>query len=213
MTPKALSFILLTSIFLSACGALGAQASPTPPPATPTATRRAATATPTATEILITEEPPTPAATPTEAPPDNPADCTNSAAFVEDVTIPDESNISAGEGFVKTWRVRNTGTCTWWSGYYLTHYSEERMGAPDAVALKLTPPGGTLDISINLTAPTSIGAKRGNFVIKNPADLIMQVDNDSRLWVLINVQAAAATPTSTSTATGTPAEALSTATP
>ena len=40
---------------------------------------------------------------------------------------------------------------------------------------------------MDLTAPSTDGKHRGYFVIKNPAGLIMKIDNDSRLWVVINV--------------------------
>jgi uncharacterized protein YkwD len=140
-------------------------------------------------------------ATPPPPRPTNEPGCTNSAAFVIDVTIPDNSVIGAGETFTKTWRVRNTGTCIWASDYVLTHYSENSMGAPDSTPLDITFPGETLDISVNLIAPATPGTYRGNFVIENPEGLIMQVDNDSRLWLIIQVQNTAPTATAGTTTT------------
>jgi uncharacterized protein YkwD len=79
------------------------------------------------------------------------------------------------------------------------------MGAPDAVPLTITNPGETADVSVDLIAPGSPGTYRGNFVIKNPDGLIMQVDKDSRLWVIINVTNTAPTAAATTTAsTGEP---------
>src|SRR5512147_319374 len=49
--------------------------------------------------------------------PTNAPDCTNSAAFVTDVTIPDNTNVAGGTTFTKTWRVSNTGTCVWGADY------------------------------------------------------------------------------------------------
>ena len=133
--------------------------------------------------------------------PANAPDCTNSASFVADVTIPDNTNVAGGTTFTKTWRVSNTGTCIWGPGYTLTHYSDERLGAPDSVPLVITYPGQTADISVDLTAPNSNGNHRGNFVIENPAGLIMKVGDDSRLWVIINVTVTTTiTPTATATA-------------
>jgi uncharacterized protein YkwD len=83
----------------------------------------------------------------------------------------------------------------------LTYYSDERLGAPAFVPLALTYPGQNADISVDLVAPNSTGNHRGNFVIKNPAGLIMKVADDSRLWVIINVTVTSAiTPTATATA-------------
>lgn len=183
MSARMLAFCFFVSTLFSAC-----TLSPTVPTATLTPTRPpTSTATappPTATEIPATA---TPAATPTEIVPTNLPDCTNSAKFIDDVTVRDESEIPAGSTFVKTWRVQNTGTCTWWSGYTLTHYSAERMAAPEAVPLNLTRPGEMTDISVELTASQALGKHEGYFVIKNPAGLIMKIDNDSRLWVKITV--------------------------
>jgi uncharacterized protein YkwD len=69
------------------------------------------------------------------------------------------------------------------------------MLAPASMPLSVTYPDQTADISIKLTAPSADGSHRGYFVIKNPTGLIMKIDNDSRLWVVINVssQVAAAT--------------------
>jgi uncharacterized protein YkwD len=166
----------------------------------------------------ITDTPATPP-TPTVDPsiPTNPADCTNSALFVTDVTIPDNTNMVGGTKFTKTWRISNNGTCVWGPTYTLTHYSDERLGSLNPISLGLTYPGQTLDISIDLTAPNATGTHRGNFVIKNPAGLIMKIADDSRLWVIINVtELGAATAAVTATPIGpsaTPATPAGSATP
>ena len=176
----------------------------TEPPAVPTSTQTQVPA-PTEPPARLTTDSPTsmtdtpvpeatltatasgPTATAETPRPTNEANCTNGAAFVTDVTVPDNTSIGAGTPFTKTWRVSNTGTCIWGPDYTLSYYSEERMNAPALVLLPVTYPGQTADISINLTAPNSLGSHRGNFVIKNPAGLIMKVDQDSRLWLVINV--------------------------
>ena len=134
--------------------------------------------------------------------PTNPADCTNSASFVADITIPDNTNVAGGTKFTKIWRIANNGTCVWNPTYTVTHYSDESLAAPDSVPLPITYPGQTADISIDLTAPNSTGTHRGNYVIKNPAGLIMSIGDDSRLWVVINVTVtSAATVAATMSAT------------
>ncbi|HSJ89712.1 MAG TPA: CAP domain-containing protein [Anaerolineales bacterium] len=144
------------------------------------------TETPIATETLATTLPQITATGETPRPTNVP-DCTNSASFVADITIPDNTAIPVGTPFTKTWRISNVGTCIWGSDYTLTYYSEERLGAPNSVPLPVTFPGQTADISINLTAPNSTGKHRGNFVVKNPAGLIMKIGDESRLWLIIDV--------------------------
>ncbi|CAG1008463.1 hypothetical protein ANAEL_03673 [Anaerolineales bacterium] len=190
MKENLLVVILVSVLMISACRAQSpAESTAMPPP----------TESPTAAQIpTFTATPPVEASTtPTpETPvPTNPPDCTNSAAFVADVTIADNEFINGGSDFTKTWRVKNTGTCVWGPDYTLAHYSGDRMFAPASVPLSVTYPGQTVDISMQLSAPTTDGKYTGFFVIKNPAGLVMKVDNDSRLWVIINVssQVAAAT--------------------
>jgi uncharacterized protein YkwD len=195
-------------LLLTACGGGAATATlpaaeptiETIPPASPTV---AVTDTPAAPKT-----PPSPTVTPVTPVPTNAADCTNLAAFVADVNYQDNTTIEPGQTFTKTWRVQNTGTCIWGPDYTLDYYSGEVMDAVLPVSLALTRPGETLDISLTLTAPLTQGAHRGDFVIKNPAGLIMQIDEDSRLWVIISVtKTVTATPTSippTATPTGTP---------
>jgi uncharacterized protein YkwD len=202
---KKLSMVtLLMALMLSACGEQVPTETAEP---VPTETQAAEVTEAPTIEITVTGETETVelvTATPEVPPtpsiprPENEPGCTNSASFVSDVTIPDNTAIDAGEAFTKTWRISNTGTCIWAWDYVLTHYSEERLGAPDLVPLEITYPGQTLDISVELSAPASPGTYRGNFVIENPEGLIIQVDEDSRLWLIISVtNTAAPTPTPT----------------
>jgi len=185
MNKKLLVIFLFLILLISACS------TPTPADtATATVPPTQAQAAATTEAPPATETPPEqPSATPTpETPvPTNPPDCTNSAVFVTDVTISDNSIVPASSTFTKTWRVKNTGTCVWGPDYTLTHYSEERMFAPASVPLSVTYPDQTMDISVDLVAPNTSGNHRGFFVIKNQAGLIMKIDNDSRLWVVIDV--------------------------
>jgi len=193
MNKKTLSFILLITMSLSACGTKTPTVTETPQEP-PTATLVPATETSVATTntsapsdpTLPTEDTPTPASTTTPAPPENPADCTNAGKFISDVTIPDDSEVNIGETFTKTWRVQNTGTCIWWEGYSVTHYSEGSFGAPEKSPLPRTNPGEYADVSVVLVAPSVAGFYRGNFVIQNPAGLPMALEGDSRLWLIFN---------------------------
>lgn len=202
---KKLSIItLLMALLLSACGSQtpteAAAPAPTetqPPPATATPDEQIPITGFTEVVVIPTE---TPEATATPPRPANETGCTNKAVFVADVTVPDNTVINAGEAFIKTWRVSNAGTCVWAWDYTLAYYSENRLGVLGDVPLDITYPGQTLDISVKLTAPPSPGTYRGNFVIKNPDGLIMQVDNDSRLWLIIKVENTAPTPTVTASA-------------
>jgi hypothetical protein len=91
--------------------------------------------------------------------------CQLGAIFQADVTIPDGARLVAGEEFVKTWRVRNTGSCPWGDGYHLSFVDGDQMGAPDSVPLTEAPPGSDVEISLSLVAPAQAGRARGAWQI------------------------------------------------
>ncbi|MBT3321708.1 MAG: hypothetical protein HN392_05430 [Anaerolineae bacterium] len=194
MNKKVFPLILLMALSLSACGTATPTATAVATEEPPTATLLAATEAP--TEVpLVTEtplvtaipvDPPTSAPTATLPPPVNAADCTNLGKFISDVTIPDNSEVNIGEAFTKIWRIQNTGTCIWWEGYSVAHYSEGSFDAAETTPLPRTNPGETADISVDLVSPELAGFYRGNFVVQNPLGLYMEIEGDSRLWLIFN---------------------------
>jgi Ig-like domain from next to BRCA1 gene len=105
--------------------------------------------------------------TPTPEPTATPA-CQDSSQFVLDVTIPDNSSMKPGQGFTKTWRLRNDGTCDWTTEYEVVRVDGASMGGPASVALSnAVYPDGTVDISVDLTAPTANGVHRTNYQLRN----------------------------------------------
>lgn len=124
---------------------------------------------PTATQIAQV----TPAST--AAPPPTPvpdvtteAGCTLNAAFAADVTVPDNTQFAPNSAFVKTWRLRNSGTCNWEAGTQLVYISGDAMGGPPSAPVAAATPGLTTDVSVNLTAPTTPGTYRGNWQLQAP---------------------------------------------
>ena len=60
--------------------------------------------------------------------------------------------------FTKTWRLRNAGTCAWDSSYRFAYLSGERLSGPRSLFLGETvPPGGEIELSVNLIAPADPG--------------------------------------------------------
>jgi len=100
--------------------------------------------------------------TPTPEPEDE-EECTYEASFVSDVTIPDGTELDPGASFVKTWRVENSGTCDWEEGFQLLFASGDQLGGPAGVDLPSLAVGEGLDISVDLTAPSSPGTYQGDW--------------------------------------------------
>ena len=75
------------------------------------------------------------------------APCTYRATFLGDVTIPDNTLISPGQPFRKTWRLRNDGTCAWGSNavvHSVTNVNDNPWGAPIVLPMPDVPSGGVV---------------------------------------------------------------------
>ncbi len=131
---------------------------------------------------------------------DEPRECQDNAVFVSDITYPDYTSVTAGEVFTKTWEIRNAGTCTWGTGYEL----EFVQGAFDQVAsledpFPMVSPQETVDISVVVTAPVTIGTHTGTWVIKRPEGDTIQTQNGQAFdfWAIVVVSSTGTEGTST----------------
>ena len=120
----------------------------------------------------------------------------NWVSFVSDITYPDGTGVTVGNGFVKTWRLKNIGTCTWTSGYSLIFDHGDRMSAPDAVTLTggTIPPGGTVDASVSLVAPGAPGTYQGYFRLKAPEGSIFGIGSSASTAFWAKIEAVPAGP-------------------
>ena len=152
---------------------------------------------PTDTQTPMPEATMTPSQTPLVSPTFTPIPC-NAVSFVQDVTIPDGTNIVVGNGFTKTWRLKNTGSCTWNSSYSLVFDKGEKMNGPDAQPLigGTVAPGQTVDVSVNLTAPASAGNYRGYWRLRDGSGVLFGLSTGS-FWADIKAVNATSTPTNT----------------
>lgn len=78
---------------------------------------------------------------------------TPNAGFVRDVTIPDDTIMGPRVAFVKTWELRNTGTCDWDAGYQLKHVDGHALGSTGSVVVPSTKAGADIEISVEMVAP------------------------------------------------------------
>ena len=112
------------------------------------------------------------------------------AQFIADVTVPDGTRFDPGATFTKTWRLKNIGTCTWTTSYSLVFDSGEKMGAPASVNFPSSvPPGQTVDLTVNMTAPSSAGHYIGYWKFKNASGVLFGIGTTANksFWVEINV--------------------------
>jgi uncharacterized protein YkwD len=117
--------------------------------------------------------------------------CKDGAVLLEDVTIPDNSKVPAGKIFTKTWKFKNTGTCPW-TGFTIHYVTGERMNAPESAPVPETAAGGTVDISIDLTAPVSDGTYTTHFSLHNAAGESIAIGAEKTFYVKVIVGAGGA---------------------
>ncbi len=123
----------------------------------------------------------------------------NRAEFVGDVSIPDGTQISAGAAYTKVWRLRNTGSCTWTSGYVMLFDHGDPMSGTSGQPLLSgsVPPGAVVDVSVTLKAPSQPGTFQAYFRLRSPDNIVFGIGNSGQdsFWVRITVPQPTAVPT------------------
>ena len=104
------------------------------------------------------------------------------------MTVPDDTVFRQGEAFVKAWKVRNVGTCTW-KGYSLVFAGGDQMSGPLSSPLPETPPDTTIEISVNLVAPTRGGSHVSNWEFEDAEGRRFGVGASQKgpVWVRVSV--------------------------
>jgi ABC-type uncharacterized transport system auxiliary subunit len=207
MTKLKFITLLLLIFLLSAC----AQAEPTPKiepiegftPGAPTAVvvrilnldLAAAAATPT---VAL----PTPTPLPTLAPPPTRAPqvaeasaatatipaCLNSAEFVKNLSIADNTAFDPEEWFAKIWQIKNTGTCVWTTEYGLVYASGDSMGSPAKVQLpQNVNPGETVDIRLSLMSPKDPKTYSGNWYLQDASGVTFGLGPDGTQPLMVTI--------------------------
>ncbi len=183
ISPALFALAMLLALTLSACGSGKADATPTmsvdaiytaafqtfsaqqatqlaltPPTATPSPTLFPTLPPPTASTTF-------PFGSPTSA--GSGVQGCDSSVYVNDVTVPDGTTMSPGKSFVKTWLVLNNGSCTWTTSYKLSFASGEQMNGASVAVPSSVPAGQQVQLSVNLTAPSTAGDFTGWWRLQN----------------------------------------------
>jgi hypothetical protein len=75
--------------------------------------------------------------------------------FVMDVSIPDNTVMTPAQVFTKSWLVENSGTCDWQPGFKVILIGGVAMGGSPFIVAQPVKPGGRIQVSIKMAAPTN----------------------------------------------------------
>lgn len=204
---------LLLALALGACGAGGdaaadailteaaqiaiegltqtALARPSNTPTTPpTAT---ATEVPTATPTN-TLEGGLPSPTATTATSGNTGDTFSNApclrASFETETVPDGTKFYVNELFTKSWRLKNSGSCTWNEAFNVVWVDGELMNANSANAFTTVPiaPGEYVSVEVTMQGPPTPGTYKGYWMLRSNTGEYFGVGINGREWFWVEIE-------------------------
>ncbi len=206
MIRKTFLLTILAALLLAACGAQPTPSEPTPDVAAvrtsaastvvaqftltaavftptvssaPTDTPETAEETATATQETIAQ------ATTASGTEEGLCDLLSYNPVTVDVNIPDNTVMTPGQEFIKTWRVKNAGTCPWGAGYALTFTGTgDKMDGQFIAFTEVIQPGQEVEISIQFKAPAEAGVYVSTWTMTNPQN----VNFPDAIYVKIIVQ-------------------------
>lgn len=83
--------------------------------------------------------------------------CENNLVYVEDITLPDGSQVSPSQELSKEWLVANKGSCNWTTGYLLKFVFGDDFVTPKEIPLPDAWSGSQTPIKIPFNAPSAPG--------------------------------------------------------
>jgi len=209
MKTKLIAMAILIATLTAACGSAS---TPTQEPTPDIAAVRTSAASTVISQFTLTAAAFTPTPSlPTETPSPEPtstvtvapvAQVTNAAGTVVvlcdkyswdvatvDVNIPDNTVMSPGQDFIKTWKIKNIGSCTWDAGYKLvfSYGNKELKGDPQPLSAAIGP-GQEVDVSVQFKAPDLPGTYTSYWTLQNTKGVAFQGNDNKVLYVQIVVQ-------------------------
>ena len=121
--------------------------------------------------------------------------------YVTDVTIPDDTVMTPGQTFTKTWRVQNTGSCAIAPGFTFKNVGGDPMSGQSLTLTQPIAAGATTDLSISMTAPANkTGTLRGDWRMADAGGILF----GDQVYVQIVIGGGSGTTATAPTPTDTP---------
>jgi len=93
-------------------------------------------------------------------------DDTLQAAFVADVSVPDNTQFDKGASFTKTWSMKNSGQTDWPEDTVFVFASDTQLGDASEVEVGAVGAGKTVDISVEMVAPDEDGTYKSTWQLE-----------------------------------------------
>jgi len=106
------------------------------------------------------------------------------ARFVCDVTIEDGTVLKPNQAFVKTWKLRNEGSCDWPNGTRLIFVGGDNLSKDSYVGVPALSPESSSEISVSMTTPELPGRYVGYWRLSTMDGIRF----GQRIWVDIIVE-------------------------
>ena len=113
-----------------------------------------------AAPTAVVGTPATPAAQPTAA---SGTKCYQ-MEFQGDVNYPPDTAVKAGDKFIKKWKIKNTGTCTWTTDFDVVFVWGDKIGKNGDITYAVKP-GDTFTVAVEITAPSTAGTYIGYWMM------------------------------------------------
>jgi hypothetical protein len=114
--------------------------------------------------------------------------------YIRDVTIPDNTTMTPGQTFTKTWEVQNSGSCAWDAGFKFNLIGGDAMGGQTLTLSQAVSAGSSTQLSVAMTAPTNkTGTVQGAWRMSTAAGAYF----GDQLTVVIVIGGAGGSPTAT----------------
>lgn len=107
-------------------------------------------------------------------------------AELVDETIPDDTVLGPGQGFVKVWNIRNAGVCEWTEDFHWVLTDGQSFRGPEDLRFgKSVMPGEILKVALELSTPNIPGNYEGIYKIYNEENALVTPNG---FWIRIVVE-------------------------